>query len=58
MDQVNNLSNGYKVLEGTMNLVQAIYLNNAVAPFDNVKVRQALCYAVAVSYTHLGRRLQ
>ena len=48
MDQVNNLSNGYKVLEGTMNLVQAIYLNNAVAPFDNVKVRQALCYAVDV----------
>ncbi len=46
MDQVNNLSNGYKVLEGTMNLVQAIYLNNAVKPFDNVLVRQALCYAV------------
>ena len=48
MDQVNNLSNGYTVLEGTMNLVQAIYLNNAVAPFDNVLVRQALCYAVDV----------
>ena len=29
-----------------MNLVQAIYLNNAVAPFDNEKVRQAMCYAV------------
>lgn len=29
-----------------MNLVQAVYLNNAVAPFDNEKVRQALCYAV------------
>ena len=48
MDQVNNLSNGYTVLEGTMNLVQAIYLNNAVAPFDNELVRQALCYAVDV----------
>lgn len=36
----------YKVLEGTMNLVQAMYLNNAVAPFDDVRVRQALCYAV------------
>jgi peptide/nickel transport system substrate-binding protein len=47
-DQVNNLSNGYTVLEGTMNLVQAIYLNNAVAPFDNELVRQALCYAVDV----------
>ena len=45
-DQVNTLTNGYDVLEGTMNLVQAIYLNNAVAPFDNEKVRQAMCYAV------------
>lgn len=48
MDQVNNLSNGYTVLEGTMNLVQAMYLNNAAAPFDDVRVRQALCYAVDV----------
>lgn len=48
IDQVNNLSNGYNVLEGTMNLVQAIYLNHEVAPFDNEKVRQALCYAVDV----------
>ena len=46
MDQVNNLSNGYKVLEGTMNLVQAIYLNNQAKPFDNQLVRQALCYAI------------
>ena len=48
MDQVNNLSNGYTVLEGTMNLVQAIYLNNAAEPFNNELVRQALCYAVDV----------
>ena len=48
IDQVNNLSNGYDVLEGTMNLVQALYLNNAVEPFDNELVRQALCYAVDV----------
>lgn len=48
IDQVNNLSNGYEVLEGTMNLVQAIYLNHDVKPFDNEKVRQALCYAVDV----------
>lgn len=48
IDQVNNLSNGYNVLEGTMNLVQALYLNNAVEPFDNELVRQALCYAVDV----------
>lgn len=48
IDQVNNLTNGYNVQEGTMNLVQALYLNNAVPPFDNELVRQALCYAVNV----------
>lgn len=31
-----------------MNLVQALYLNNAVEPFDNEQVRQAMCYAVDV----------
>ena len=31
-DQVSNLTNGYEVLEGTMNLVQALYLNHAVEP--------------------------
>lgn len=46
IEQVESLTNGYNVLEGTMNLVQAIYLNNAKAPFDNELVRQALCYAV------------
>jgi peptide/nickel transport system substrate-binding protein len=29
-----------------MNLVQALYLNNAVKPLDDLRVRQALCYAV------------
>lgn len=29
-----------------MNLVQALYLNNAVEPFNDERVRQALCYAV------------
>ena len=48
IDQVNSLSNNYEILEGTMNLVQAIYLNHRVAPFDNEKVRQALCYAIDV----------
>ena len=31
-----------------MNLVQALYLNNDVKPFNNEKVRQAMCYAVNV----------
>ena len=48
IDQTKNLTNGYRVAEGTMNLVQAIYLNHDVKPFDDVRVRQALCYAVDV----------
>ncbi len=44
--QAAELQEGFTVLEGTMNLVQAVYLNNAVEPFNNEKVRQALCYAV------------
>ncbi len=44
--QVAQLGEDFTVAEGTMNLVQALYLNNAEAPFDDVRVRQALCYAV------------
>ena len=36
----------FNIEQGSMNLVQALYLNNEVAPFDNELVRQALCYAV------------
>ena len=44
--QVAQLSDKFEIFEGTMNLVQALYLNNAKEPFDNEKVRQALCYAI------------
>lgn len=44
--QAEQLSGDYNVLEGSMNLVQAMYLNNAVEPFNDIRVRQALCYAV------------
>ena len=44
--QVAQLGEEFHIEEGTMNLVQAMYLNNAEAPFDDVRVRQALCYAI------------
>lgn len=44
--QANELGDEFTLKEGTMNLVQAVYLNNDVEPFNNVKVRQALSYAI------------
>ncbi len=44
--QVAQLGDGFDVAVDTMKLVQALYLNNAVEPFDDVRVRQALCHAV------------
>ncbi|MBP9995995.1 MAG: ABC transporter substrate-binding protein [Lachnospiraceae bacterium] len=44
--QAASLSNEFNIEEGTMNLVQALYLNNAIKPFDDVRVRQAMCYAI------------
>ncbi len=37
---------GFQILEGTMNLVQAVYLNHAVEPLNNELVRKALCHAL------------
>ena len=48
IDQVKQLNDEFSVYEGTMNLVQALYLNNHVKPFDDVRVRQALSYATDV----------
>ena len=46
-DQTVQLDEGdFQIETGSMNLVQALYLNNAEKPFDDVRVRQALCYAV------------
>lgn len=44
--QAAELKDGFHIEEGTMNLVQALYLNNAVEPLNNEKVRKALCYAI------------
>ena len=43
---VSQLGDEFTILEGTMNLVQAVYLNHTVKPLDDVRVRQALCYAL------------
>jgi len=48
--QISQLSDQFYVEEGTMNLVQAMYLNHAAKPFDDEKVRQALCYAIDKQY--------
>ena len=46
-DQTAQLSEkDFSVATGSMNLVQALYLNHAEKPFDDLRVRQALCYAV------------
>lgn len=44
--QASELSDKFNIEEGTMNLVQALYLNHDVEPLNDIKVRQALCYAV------------
>ena len=44
--QAKELGKDFTVLEGSMNLVQAMYLNNAYGPLQDVRVRQALCWAV------------
>ena len=46
-DQTEALSEDkFNIAVGNVNYVQALFLNNKVAPFDNVKVRQALYWAV------------
>lgn len=44
--QVQSLNENFNVAEGSMNLVQAMYLNNSYEPLSDARVRQALCYAV------------
>ncbi len=46
--QVKGLKDDFTVLEDTMKLVQALYLNNRIEPLSDIRVRKALCYAVDV----------
>lgn len=45
-EQAAQLQGKMDVLDGSMNLVQALFLNNAVEPFTDARVRQAVCYAL------------
>lgn len=44
--QAAELGDDFNIEEGTMNLVQALYLNHETEPFKDIRVRQALCYAI------------
>ena len=48
LDQIAGIGEGYDVLEDSMKLVQALYLNNAREPFNDVRVRKAICYALDI----------
>ncbi|MBQ9717766.1 MAG: ABC transporter substrate-binding protein [Clostridia bacterium] len=43
-----SVSSNFTVLKDTMKLVQALYINNDVEPFDDIRVRQAMYYAINV----------
>ncbi len=45
-EQASQLPKDYNLEVGATNVVQAMFLNNKFAPFTDLKVRQALCYAV------------
>ncbi|MCL2122206.1 MAG: ABC transporter substrate-binding protein [Clostridiales bacterium] len=45
-DWMQQLGDDFYAEDTYMNLVQALYLNNAVPPLDNMRVRQALCHGV------------
>ncbi|MCL2588084.1 MAG: ABC transporter substrate-binding protein, partial [Oscillospiraceae bacterium] len=47
-DMVRQLPEGFNYVAGPMNLVQALWLNNAVPPLDNFQVRRALAHAIDV----------
>ncbi len=46
VDQADVLKDQFTVETGDMSLVQGLFLNNNVAPFDKIEVRKALNYAV------------
>ena len=45
-DQAATLTSGFNIIEGNINYVQGLFLNNDFEPFKDVRVRQAMNYAV------------
>ena len=46
VDQAEQLKDQFNIEVGSMSLVQGLFLNNARKPFDDIRVRQAVNYAV------------
>ncbi len=44
--QAQELQESFRVEASPSNVVQALFLNNSSAPLDDVRVRQAICYAL------------
>lgn len=44
--QANELKDSFQILSSASDVVQALFLNNDVEPLNDVKVRQAICYAL------------
>ena len=44
--QAQELAGSFQILSAPSDVVQALFFNNAVAPLDDVRVRQAICYAL------------
>lgn len=45
-EQASKVPDSHNVQVGELNMVQALFLNHEVKPFDDVRVRQAMCYAI------------
>lgn len=45
-DDAKALEGEYDIYNSPQNMVQAMFLNHSVKPFDDLRVRQALCYAL------------
>lgn len=43
---VTALGSDFNIVKGPQNMVQVFALNNKIKPLDNLKVRQAICYAI------------